>query len=144
MRRDEPLQILTDPFHYRRVSLDARHQHAAFQRRHDEPRQSRGIDIVLQLRSHFPEQRLQLPCPLVEHLVQPQAKPFVRIGQLPREVAERRAVPRITFPLQRHQRVDEQHEPIVRLDHRFTQDGQPSLRKPRELPLEHFVTELFL
>ena len=144
MRRDESLQILADPFHHRRVSLDARHQHAAFQRRHDEARQSRGIDVVLQLRAHFPEQRLKLPRPLVEHLIQSQAKPLVRIGQLSREVAERRAVPRITLPLKRHQRVDEQHEPVVRLDHRLTQDGQSSLRKPRELSLEHFVPELLL
>ena len=77
MRRDESLQILADPLHHRRVSLDARQQHAAFQRRHDEARQPRGIDVVLQLCAHFPEQRLQLACPLVEHLVQPQPKPLV-------------------------------------------------------------------
>ena len=130
MRCDESLQILANAVHHCCVALHARQQHATFQRRDDEAREPRRVDVVLQLNAQLPEQRLQLSRPLVEHLIEPPAKSLMRIRKLPGEIAERRAIPSIAFPLQRHHRVDEEHQPVERLDHRLSQNGQPPLDKP--------------
>lgn len=144
MCRDESLQIFANPLHDRRVSLHPRQQHASFERRDDEAREPRGVDVVLQLRAKFPEQRLQLSRPLIEHLIESQTKPLMRIGELARQIAKRRSIPPIALPLQCHQRIDEQREPVERLDHRLSENRQPSFGKPRELPLQHLVAERLL
>ena len=144
MCRDEALQIFANPLHDRRVSLHSRQQHASLERRDDEAREPRRVDVALQLHAKFPEQRLQLSRPLIEHLIESPTKPFMRIGELSRQIAKRRSIPPIALPLQRHQRIDEQREPVERLDHRLPENRQPSFGEPRELSLQHLVPQRLL
>ena len=99
MSRDESLQIFANPLHDRRVSLHSRQQHASLERRDDEAREPRRVDVVFQLRAKFPEQRLQLSRPLIEHLIESPTKPLMRIGELARQIAKRRSIPPIALPL---------------------------------------------
>ena len=142
MRRDESFEILANAHHDGGVPFHARHQHPAFQRCDDESRQPCCVHTIPELRSQLLEQALELAAPLVEHTIEALAKSLVRIRQLAGEVAERRAVARVAFVLQRHECVDEQRQPVQRVDHRLAKKHEPPLRESRKLPLEHFVAQL--
>ena len=144
MCRDEPLQVLADPFHDADVSRHPCQQHPAFERRDDESRQPNRIDTVPQLRPDFSQESVQLFRPAAEHVVEPSAKPLVRVGELASQIPERRARAAVPITLQVHQRVDEQRQPVDRLDHRLAQDGQATLREPLELPVDHRHPQRFL
>jgi hypothetical protein len=68
----------------------------------------------------------------------------VRVGQLGGEAAERRAALQAARDLQRDERVDEEREPLERVDHRLAQHRQAALGEALELPREHRVAELLL
>ena len=144
MCRDESLQILANPHHDGGVPFHPRHQHPAFQRRDDEPRQPWRVHAIPELSAQLFQQGLELAAPLVEDAVEPLAKSLVRIGQLAGQVAEGRAIPCVALVLQRHERVDEQRQPVERLNHRLAKQREPPFGEARELPLEHFVPQLLL
>lgn len=127
MRRDESLEILAYPRHHGGIALRARQQHAPFESRHDEQRESPRIHTLPELPPSFDQQRLQLSRPLIEYFVETLPETLVRIGQLASEIPERRAVPCVPLTLQRDHRVDEERQPVEWLDHRLPQDRQAPL-----------------
>jgi hypothetical protein len=98
----------------------------------------------VQLRPGLPEQRLDLDRPPLEHHLDALAKPLVRVAHLGGQVPHRRRALAPALGLQRDQRVDEERQPLQRVDHRLAQHGQPPLREPLELPVQHLVAELLL
>ena len=68
----------------------------------------------------------------------------MRVRHFRGQRAERRATVTPARRVRRNQRVDEQIEPLQRIDHRLSQDRQATFGEPLELPIEHFKAQLFL
>src|SRR5688572_1965031 len=144
LRGDESFEVPSDGLHVRHVSCDAGHHERALQRRDDEARHARDIDVIAELRAGFPQHRLELSRPPLEHRREPLPEPFVRVRHLGHEIAERAASTTLRFRLARHLGVDEPVEPIERVDHRVAQDRQALFRELLEAMLNDRVSQLLL
>src|SRR5688500_11956171 len=145
--RDEPLQVVRDPLHHPDLAPDPRHQHRALERRDDEARDARRVHSLAGRRlplQRLLEQRRDLLPPPREDTLDARPEPLGGIGHLRGHAAERRSGRAAALGLRDDDRVDEEVEPLQRIDQRLAQDREAALAEPLEGTIEDLVAELLL
>ena len=130
--------------HHAHVTLHARHGRGPFERRHDEPRETLRLRVLLQPIPHLLQQLGDLGRPVAEHARDADAEPLLLLGHLGRQRTERRSRLHAALHLHRDHGVDEHVQSFDRIERALAQDRETTLTDQVELPGEDLVPELFL